>query len=223
MHPNIMFYAVRVGRVPGIYVSWDDAKQNVTGYPAAAYKKFSLETDAITFMNFKSDTVDTVLASAAADAEILVCFTDGSSINNGSRTALCGYGVVWPDHMHLNSSNTLPSTTNNRAEYAAVVHAVKQADTIDPTRMVTLVVYTDSLLIVKSMTTWIATWKRSGYRTSNGQPVSNTDLVKTLDELMSTRLIKFKHVRAHTDAITWEANHNRLADKLANAGALQMT
>ena len=28
------YYAVRVGKKPGIYEKWDDCRQNVHGYPA---------------------------------------------------------------------------------------------------------------------------------------------------------------------------------------------
>ena len=34
------YYAVRVGKVPGIYLTWDDCKAMVDGYPGAKYKSF---------------------------------------------------------------------------------------------------------------------------------------------------------------------------------------
>ena len=37
-------YAVRVGLVPGIYKTWDEAKVNVLGFPGAKYKSFSAPT-----------------------------------------------------------------------------------------------------------------------------------------------------------------------------------
>ena len=33
------FYAVRKGKVPGIYNSWDACKRMVDGYPGAIYKR----------------------------------------------------------------------------------------------------------------------------------------------------------------------------------------
>ena len=32
------YYAVRVGKVPGIYQTWDECKKNVHGFPAAEYR-----------------------------------------------------------------------------------------------------------------------------------------------------------------------------------------
>ena len=34
------YYAVRVGKVPGIYQTWYECKKNVHGFPAAEYKSF---------------------------------------------------------------------------------------------------------------------------------------------------------------------------------------
>ena len=35
-----MYYAVKKGREPGIYESWDECKKMVMGYSGAIYKKF---------------------------------------------------------------------------------------------------------------------------------------------------------------------------------------
>ena len=34
------YYAVKVGRVPGIYSSWDECLEQVNKYPKAKFKKF---------------------------------------------------------------------------------------------------------------------------------------------------------------------------------------
>ena len=47
------FYAVRVGKQPGIYNSWDTARAQVDGYPNAKYKSFKTEAEAQAFMNGK--------------------------------------------------------------------------------------------------------------------------------------------------------------------------
>lgn len=44
------FYAVREGRVPGIYNTWDECKANVTGFSGAVYKSFTSLEDAKAFM-----------------------------------------------------------------------------------------------------------------------------------------------------------------------------
>jgi ribonuclease HI len=40
------YYAVRAGREPGIYRTWEDCNQQVHRYPGARFKGFSSEQDA---------------------------------------------------------------------------------------------------------------------------------------------------------------------------------
>lgn len=44
------YYAVRVGKKPGIYYSWDICKSMVDGYPGAIYKSFKTEQEAKDFV-----------------------------------------------------------------------------------------------------------------------------------------------------------------------------
>ncbi|MED6205860.1 hypothetical protein PIB30_021652 [Stylosanthes scabra] len=43
-------YAVRIGKVPGVYTSWEDCEPHVIGYPRAKYKGFHNLSDAIAFV-----------------------------------------------------------------------------------------------------------------------------------------------------------------------------
>ncbi|XP_072263668.1 ribonuclease H1 [Pyxicephalus adspersus] len=45
-----MFYAVRRGRRPGVYNTWDECKQQVDRFAAARYKKFASEEEAWKFV-----------------------------------------------------------------------------------------------------------------------------------------------------------------------------
>lgn len=44
------FYAVKKGRTPGVYRTWEDAKKQVDGYSGAEYKSFDNVTDAASYM-----------------------------------------------------------------------------------------------------------------------------------------------------------------------------
>lgn len=44
------FYAVKEGRVPGIYQSWEECKAQVDGYSGAVYKGFSTDAEALAFV-----------------------------------------------------------------------------------------------------------------------------------------------------------------------------
>ena len=47
------YHAIRVGREPGIYNSWDEAKEQVTGFSGAEYCSFRLKKDANKYMKEK--------------------------------------------------------------------------------------------------------------------------------------------------------------------------
>lgn len=44
------FYAVKVGRIPGIYSTWDECKMQVDGYPNSEYKGFARLSEAESFV-----------------------------------------------------------------------------------------------------------------------------------------------------------------------------
>lgn len=55
------FYAVKKGRIPGVYRSWDEAKKQVDGFSGAEYKSFSQFTDAVEFANLSQETQDEIM------------------------------------------------------------------------------------------------------------------------------------------------------------------
>ena len=43
------FYAVRQGRKTGMFLTWDECKKQVMGYPGAIYKSFGTEAEKSTW------------------------------------------------------------------------------------------------------------------------------------------------------------------------------
>lgn len=157
--------------------------------------------------------------SKATMSSGIVCFTDGSCIGNGKKGAKAGYAVVYPEHPEYDLSEPLTAgpATNNRAEYMAVIRAIETADLINPGRNLILRVYTDSALLVNSLTKWRKGWKAKGWKKADGTPVMNLDLLQRLDDQMGQRVVLFHHVRAHTGGKDYNSVHNDRADKLARA------
>ncbi|KAJ1912228.1 hypothetical protein H4219_005678 [Mycoemilia scoparia] len=63
------FYAVRQGRIPGIYSTWEECKSQVDGFPGARYKKFKTHEEASQFVN--SSVANNKLSSSASRASNL--------------------------------------------------------------------------------------------------------------------------------------------------------
>lgn len=79
------YYAVRVGKNPGIYNTWDDCKAQVHGFKGASYKKFSNLEDAKNFISQEEKQE----VKAALDDELIV-YVDGSYRNSDKSHS---YGV----------------------------------------------------------------------------------------------------------------------------------
>lgn len=223
------FYAIARGRVPGIYTSWNEAKRQIDGFNGAKYKKFETRDEAqefiTTFKVFKPTSIDKmldVIEDPKEDDKCLIVFTDGAARNNNNIhvKTQASFAIVWPYHeeydIGMKLDPSLPQT-NNRAELSGVLHALLQADVIDPDINKTLIIYTDSMLIVNSFTSWITGWERNNWKKSDGTEVSNLDLVTKIHDLMKKRKVVFRHVRAHTGKNTWEAKYNDKVDRLARS------
>jgi ribonuclease HI len=70
--------------------------------------------------------------------------------------------------------------------------------------------HTDSQYLRNGIMTWIKTWKRNGWRTSDKKPVKNVDLWQRLDEAL-------RHHQVHWHWVKGHAGHsmNERADQLA--------
>ena len=79
------YYAVRKGKVPGIYETWDECKKNIMKFPGAEYKKFTTKEEAEEFLNSEKIELDEV----SLDDIDIYSFVDGSF---NSKTGIYGYG-----------------------------------------------------------------------------------------------------------------------------------
>ena len=227
------FYAVAKGHAPGIYHTWNDAKRQIDRYKHARYKKFDTEREAANFMSQHASASPSGPTKPAPitkffetedpkeTGSVLIVFTDGSALNNGAKNCKAGYACVWPEHRELDFSEPIPQGTNNRAEYLAVIKAIETADgVLDTAFEKTLVIYTDSMLLINTITKWMGGWKRNSWRKRDGHPIANPDLVKRLDELMGRRRVSLRHVRAHTGGTDYESRYNDVADRMAKEAAM---
>ena len=73
------YYAVKEGRRPGIYYTWDECKEQVTGYKGAIYKKFSSRDDALRFIDEgQINIVETSQKVEDIKEDEIIAYVDGS-------------------------------------------------------------------------------------------------------------------------------------------------
>ena len=165
---------------------------------------------------------------------------------NGETKLLCGYGIYIPAYGlmdELRYAGTIhDNKTNNRGELKAIIEGLnyiidfidKMAGGVDGSgegendklKKTKIILYTDSSYSKLILGDTGVKYRKAGYLVSkkSGEEVKNADMVHEIMEIRDkisaygVELI-VKHVYAHTNLDTFEANGNRLADEYANIGA----
>jgi len=83
-------------------------------------------------------------------------------------------------------------TTNNRMELTAAIKALQHFKNSEE-----LILVTDSKYVKDGIQTWIANWKKNGWKTTSKKPVKNKELWLKLDSEISKHNINWKWVKGH--------------------------
>jgi ribonuclease HI len=137
----------------------------------------------------------------------VVIHTDGGCTPNpgpGGWGAVMRYG----EHVLELYGGEPTATTNNRMELTAPISALETL-----TRPCVVHLYTDSTYVRNGITTWLAGWKRNGWKTSAKQPVKNDDLWQRLEAACERHQVEWFWVKGHAGVAD-----NELADQLATRG-----
>ena len=118
-------------------------------------------------------------------------FTDGACSGN---PGIGGWGVVIlindNDPIFLNGGEI--QTTNNRMELTATIKALKH---FKKYQLITLI--TDSKYVKDGIESWIANWKKNGWKTASKKPVKNKELWLELDSQIAKHKITWEWVKGH--------------------------
>lgn len=145
---------------------------------------------------------------------MLRIYTDGSCwpTNGGPG----GWAFVVADQetggVAYEASGSLRRTTNNRAELIAIGQAMRWSGDREA------VIHSDSQLCVNTLSQWAESWRRRGWRKSDGGEPSNLDLVIPAYELYLAGKFTMQWVRGHVGDV-----FNERADELAGLARLAVT
>ena len=191
MANNKKFYAVKVGKVPGVYTSWAECQSSVEHFPGAKYKSFLTEDEAWEFINGKKED--------NSNYDGVVAYVDGSFDLTTFRYA---YGVAIIDgekEIHLSgvgSDSEMAKMRNVAGEIMGAMAAMQYAKDHE----------LEEIMIVhdySGLSEWcLKNWKTNLDGTRN--------FVKFYDEVSKSVKIRFQKVKGHSGD-----KYNDLVDALA--------
>lgn len=121
-------------------------------------------------------------------------YSDGACSGNPGPG---GWGYVLADsqrNLVTEGGGFEPGTTNNRMEMTAVIRGLKLARAQG---LASLLVLSDSTYVIRGYTQWRHGWKKRGWKTQEGQDVSNQDLWQELDQAGYGMKLEWRYVRGH--------------------------
>ena len=188
-------YAVKNGRVPGIYINWEECKAQVDGYSGAIYKSFSNTDDALEY-------IGAVKNKEAPECEVKV-YVDGSyDVRIGDYSygmvVLLSDGTTYQTYRAFSHDNKASSMRNVAGEIEgakaaidyAILHGYKS-----------LAIYYDYEGIEKWCT---GEWRCNKEATKQYK--------EYYDKAIKSLVIHFIKVKGHSGD-----RYNEIADKLAKA------
>lgn len=214
------FYAVKVGKVPGVYSTWAECEEQVKGYPSASYKSFKTEADALKFIEQTKTTTNTSTESSTqesikidvSDPTVLlkenniVAFVDGSF---NEKADMYGYGVVIlkPEGtketlMGSGEKEDYKSSRNVAGEIEATINAINYA----------LVEKIENIHIFHDYE-GIEKWATGEWAAKSIIAKDYVSFIKGMEHIVN---IKFYKVKAHSGV-----QYNEEADELAKKALLK--
>lgn len=189
------YYAVKKGRNPGIYTSWDACLLEVKGFKGAIYKSFKTKKEAEDFLEDKEIKIE-------LDKESVIAYVDGSY---NQKSKIYGAGVVYITedkieefyqsyqdkyHIHRNVAGEV------KGSELAIEKAIKDKK---------------KYIYIHHDYQGIASWAKGEWKANNDLTISYKEFIKKAKDKIEINFIK---VKAHTND-----KYNDLADSLAKKAA----
>jgi ribonuclease HI len=185
------YYAVRKGRKPGIYMSWDECKALVTGFKGAEYKSFTDKSAAESYMSGGD-------ASRTEESENY-SFVDGSF---NSATGVYGYGgflVHNGEKYILSGSGSAPEMASMRNVAGEILGSMAAVEKALELGIASLDIYYDYM--------GISAWATGEWKRNEKGTIAYYDYIQSVKDKISLRFVK---VKGHSGV-----EGNEEADRLA--------
>lgn len=196
------YYAVRRGTKTGIFMSWDDCKACVDGFPGAEYKSFATRQEAQEYLGQEYMTEDAKVLCP----DHLLAYVDGSyDVSTGRYAYGCVFLTPGGEIVRKSGSGNDPESSKLRnvsGEMLGAMYAVAWAKRAGFDRIEICYDYMG-----------IEMWATGGWRAKTELTAKYAQYMKENQKQIS---ISFRKIAAHTGD-----TYNEEADCLAKAALLQ--
>ena len=205
-------YAVKKGKTTGLFMTWEDCKAQVDGFPGAEYKSFADPQDAMAYLGLSSGNkvgANNKKGGASAPAEEVLppgnrVYVDGSYDISSNRFS-CGVVIIETD------KNGISETTELKAVFEDDVAALQRNVAGEVMGAKTAIDYClengiDDIEIYHDYE-GVGKWADGLWKANNPLTQGYKQFIADARRIMSIRFIK---VKAHAGN-----KYNEMADKLA--------
>ncbi len=203
------YYAVRAGRTPGIYDSWEDCRKTVEGFPGAVYKSFPTLEEAEAFLNASSRAMERESAGERSKAvpeerqKGPYAFVDGSFHAAANVYGYGGFLVHDGKKEVLQGAGAEPEMASMRNVAGEVLGSMAAIERALELGLKELTIYYDYL--------GVEMWATGAWKRNKAGTAAYHDYVSSVKDRIKLRFVK---VKGHSGV-----EGNEEADRLAKEAA----